>query len=114
MALIVRKNRERISPYDLLNKQMEPREFCQRWFKSTADQEQVRGYREKCVDLLAKVLKVKANTIQRWGSGLDFEGIPEQYKATLSYADIIRTIIEATNAEPELVELVVESLKSRN
>jgi hypothetical protein len=107
-----RKNK-RVSPYEVLGSRMKAREFCQRWFKSTPEEEQVRGYRERCVALLARVLRVKANTIQRWGSGLDFEEMPEQYEVTLAYADIIRELIERTQSQTDLLQEILGQLGDR-
>ena len=106
-----RNNRLRISPYEVLSQQMKAREFCRRWFKSSEEDEQVRGYREQCVVLLSKVLRVRENTIQRWGSGLDFEKMPEQYEVTLAYADIIREMIEAVSTKTDMLTLVLDKLQ---
>lgn len=106
-------NRLRLSPYEVLSLRMKAREFCQRWYKSTADEELTRGYREKCVTLLARVLRLRENTIQRWGSGLDFEKMPEQYEVTLAYADIIREMIEATYTQTDMIQSVLEQLQER-
>lgn len=106
-------NRSRLSPYEVLSLRMKAREFCQRWFKSTPEDEQERGYREKCVNLLARVLRLKENTIQRWGSGIDFEKMPENYEVTLAYADIIRGMIESTYTKTDMIQTVLEQLHER-
>ena len=108
-----RNNRVILSPYEVLSQQMKAREFCQRWFKATAEDEQERGYREKCVVLLSKVLRARENTIQRWGSGLDFERMPEQYEVTLAYADIIREMVEAVSTRTDMLSLVLDKLQDR-
>ncbi|NET37677.1 MAG: hypothetical protein F6K19_37610 [Cyanothece sp. SIO1E1] len=92
---------------------MKAKEFCQKWFKPTAEEVQARGYRERCVALLARVLKVKEGTIQRWGSGIDFENMPEQYEVTLAYADIIRDMIESTYNRTDMIHAVLEQLRER-
>lgn len=88
-----------------------PRIFCRRWFGLSAITENGRprfaeeqilamesehGYREKCIHLIAKVLKIKPNTIQRWGKGVVFDKIPvdkrEKYEIYLGYVDAIRVI----------------------
>lgn len=106
-----RNNRVRISPYEVLDQQMKAREFCRRWFKSTDEDEQTRGYRERCVVLLSKVLRVRENTIQRWGKGLEFEKMPEQYEVTLAYADIIREMLEGVSTRTDMLDLVLEKLQ---
>ena len=88
-----------------------PRIFCRRWFGLSAINENGRprftegqieameseyGYREKCINLLARLLKIKPNTIQRWGKGIAFDRIPDdklqQYEIYLGYIDAIRVI----------------------
>lgn len=108
-----RNNRVSISPYEVLNQQMKARAFCQRWFKATEEDEQIRGYREKCVVLLGKVLHVRENTIQRWGKGIDFENMPETYEVTLAYADIIREMIESVSTKTDMLDLVMDKLQHR-
>ena len=92
-------------------KGIHPRIFCRRWFglETTKENGQARyqeeqilameseyGYREQCINLLAKLLKIKPNTIQRWGKGVEFNQIaPEkliQYETYLSYIDTIRVM----------------------
>ena len=88
-----------------------PRLFCRRWFGLEATNENGRsrfttaqieamesehGYREKCINLIARLLKIKPNTIHRWGKGLSFDKIPQkklrQYEIYLGYIDAIRVI----------------------
>ncbi|NJL79844.1 MAG: hypothetical protein HC836_21905 [Richelia sp. RM2_1_2] len=88
-----------------------PRIFCRRWFDLEAlneygrprfTEEQIvaieleHGYREKCVNLLARILKIKPNTIHRWGKGVNFDKIPtdkrRRYEIYLSYVDAIRVL----------------------
>ena len=88
-----------------------PRIFCRRWFGLSAineygiprfTEEQIlaieseHGYREKCIKLLARMLKIKSNTIHRWGRGVDFDKIPidkrQKYEVYLGYIDTIRII----------------------
>lgn len=90
---------------------MHPRKFCRRWFgletltnngkpryqeKQILAMESEYGYREKCINLLARLLKIKPNTIQRWGKGVEFNRIaPDkltQYETYLSYIDTIRVM----------------------
>ena len=87
-----------------------PRIFCRRWFGLSAidkngqrfTEEQILameseyGYREKCINLLAKLLKIKPNTIHRWGKGLTFDKIPadklRRYEIYLGYIDAIKVL----------------------
>ncbi|WP_019509585.1 hypothetical protein [Pleurocapsa sp. PCC 7319] len=90
---------------------MHPRRFCRRWFgleatkkngKSRFTEGQIlameseHGYREQCINLIASLLKIKPNTIHRWGKGVAFDKIPtdkrEKYEIYLSYIDAIRVI----------------------
>ena len=88
-----------------------PRLFCRRWFGLTATNnngrprfsegqilamESEHGYREKCINLIARLLKIKPNTVHRWGKGVSFDKIPddkrEKYEIYLGYVDAIRVI----------------------
>jgi hypothetical protein len=90
-------------------KGLHPREFCRRWFRLvkvneygnpyyTEDYilaiESEHGYREKCINLIAKILRIKPNTIHRWGKGVEFDKIPTekrlQYEIYLGYVDSLR------------------------
>ncbi|MCC5668496.1 hypothetical protein LC653_32775 [Nostoc sp. CHAB 5784] len=96
---------------------LHPREFCRRWFgleqvneygkpHYTEDyilaMESEHGYREKCINLIAKILKIKPNTIHRWGKGVEFDKIPAdkrlQYEIYLGYVDSLR-VFSMTLAE---------------
>lgn len=115
-----------------LNKTLHPRIFCRRWFgledlredgrprfteSSIVAIESEHGYREKCVNLLAKILKVKPNTIQRWGKGVEFNNIPkdkrQQYETFLSYVDTLRSLTTklAVYDESLALKLIDESKK---
>ncbi|MCF2147144.1 hypothetical protein IQ276_011935 [Desmonostoc muscorum LEGE 12446] len=108
-------------------KGIHPRKFCRRWFgledlddnrqpyyteKLILAIESEHGYREKCIKLIAKVLKIKPNTVHRWGKGVEFDKIPsdkrEQYETYLSYVDSLRaiTLNIAGSNEDLLVELL--------
>ena len=110
-----------------------PRMFCRRWFGLSAINENGRprfaeeqilamesehGYREKCIHLIAKVLKIKPNTIQRWGKGVVFDKIPvdrrEKYEIYLGYVDAIRVISMSLGEldEASLLKMLQE-LKTR-
>ena len=88
-----------------------PRIFCRRWFgleaineygrprlteEQIVEMESEHGYREKCINLIARILKIKPNTIHRWGKGVAFDKIPadkrQKYETYLGYVDAIRVI----------------------
>lgn len=115
------------------NKGMHPRKFCRRWFgleyidrdgriKFTESQilamESEHGYREQCINLIAKTLKIKPNTIQRWGKGVDFDKIPSdkchQYELYLGYVDVLRvlTVSIAKYDEGLLLKILNDSSQS--
>jgi hypothetical protein len=92
---------------------LHPRIFCRRWFglddiniredgrlryreNLILAMESEYGYREKCINLLAQILKIKPNTIQRWGRGVEFDNIPkdkqQQYETFLGYVDTLRVL----------------------
>lgn len=79
---------------DDLPQQMKPRQFCRLWFNATEEDERARGYRKQCVKLLARVIGLEEDTVERWGSGIEFPGMPAQYENTLSYAMTIKRMLE--------------------
>ena len=106
-----------------------PRIFCRRWFGLSVTKEDGRprftqrqieameseyGYREKCINLLARLLKIKPNTIHRWGKGVSFDKIPadklQRYEIYLGYIDAIRVI---TTSLTELDEASLFKLLQR-
>ncbi|MBW4628254.1 MAG: hypothetical protein KME49_22760 [Brasilonema octagenarum HA4186-MV1] len=77
-----------------------PRQFCRQWFgisslpvDEIAECETESDYRRKCVKLLARVLGLKERTIRGWGSGLNFEKMPQCHRLALAYA------LQATEGE---------------
>ena len=110
-----------------------PKIFCRRWFGLSAVNENGKpcftqgqilameseyGYREKCINLIARLLKIKSNTIQRWGKGVSFEKIPaskrEKYESYLGYVDAIRIItLNLTELDEALLLKLLEQLKMR-
>lgn len=74
--------------------------------------ERARGYRAECVRLLSRILGVKPETINsKWGEGIEFERMPEQYEKTLAYANSLREIVDALGKNPELAEIIIERMK---
>jgi hypothetical protein len=90
--------------------------FCDRWFgidqlelEERERVKQERGYRARCVRVLSSVLKKPQKTVGNWGS--KFEGMPEDYRATLAYADALRIQLKA--APDELLDLFLEQRSSK-
>ncbi len=94
-----------------LPRSMKPREFCRAWFHATPTAEETRGYRRQCVKLLAEVIGLEEDTVDRWGSGLDFPGMPSQYENTLGYALTIKQMLEAAGSQRSIFEAVLEQRK---
>ncbi|MEG3841023.1 hypothetical protein [Microcoleus sp. herbarium14] len=91
---------------------MKPREFCKLWLGADEEMEAARGYRAECVRLLARILRVQTDTISsKWGSGVAFDAMPEQYEQTLAYANSLRSILDAAGNNPELSEIITDRLK---
>lgn len=99
---------------------MKPREFCREWFNVTLEEEQERGYKERCIELLAEITGVGRDAVDKWGKGekgkgLEFGGMPTQYEKTLAYAMALKRIAEAAyKGNPRVIEIVLEQLKSRS
>ena len=110
-----------------------PRIFCRRWFglstinkngrsrfteKQILAMESEHGYREKCINLIAKLLKIKPNTIHRWGKGVDFDKIPadkrHKYEIYLGYLDALRVITMSLDELDEAsLQKVLQELEIR-
>ena len=99
----------RDSGCSLLSDSMEAWEFCRRWFSATEHDQETRGYKARCNELLVKVLGVNIDAVKRWGSR--FERMPDYHKITLSYANALREVIEATGKNQELLGEVLERSK---
>jgi hypothetical protein len=114
-------------------KGIHPRIFCRRWFgledldvngrpRYTEElilaMESEHGYREKCINLIARVLKIKPNTIHRWGKRVEFDKIPsdrrEQYEMYLSYIDSLRVItLNLAGFDEDLLQKILQCLESK-
>ncbi|MDJ0744330.1 MAG: hypothetical protein QNJ32_13335 [Xenococcaceae cyanobacterium MO_167.B27] len=110
-----------------------PRIFCRRWFglstinkdgrprfteKQILAMELEHGYREKCINLIARILKVKPNTIHRWGKGVAFDKIPvdkrQKYEIYLGYVDSIRVItMSLTELDEDSLLRLLQRLENR-
>jgi len=90
---------------------MEAWDFCRRWFNATEEEQEARGYKARCNELLVKVLGVNIDAVKRWGSR--FERMPDYHKLTLSYADTLREVIEATGKQENFLVDVLERLKNK-
>ena len=110
-----------------------PRLFCRRWFglsvtnkngKPRFTEEQILemeseyGYREQCINLIARLLKIKPNTVQRWGKGVSFNKIPAdkrlKYEIYLGYIDAIRVITASmTELDEAFLLRLLQQLETR-
>ena len=110
-----------------------PRKFCRRWFglevineygrpRFTESQilamELEHGYREKCINLISRILNIKPNTIHRWGKGVSFDKIPadkqQNYEIYLGYVDSIRVITASlTELNEDLLLRLLQRLEIR-
>lgn len=101
------------SRYEIKKGAMKARQFCDRWLRPTEEEINERGYRQKCVNLLSEILGVTPNAVHRWGSGLEFEGMPAPYEKTLAYADLIRQLLESTASQTDLMDILADQLRDR-
>lgn len=106
-----RRGKGRSFTTDDLPRSMKPREFCRAWFNVTPEEEEMRGYRRQCIKLLAEVIGLEEDTVDRWGSGIDFPGMPSQYENTLGYALTIKRMLEAAGTQRSIFEAVLEQMK---
>ncbi|BAU04451.1 MULTISPECIES: hypothetical protein [Nostocales] len=78
---------------EILPKQgLEPRQFLRYCFgiaelspPELLEEETDSQYRKKCITVLCAVLGVQRPTVRKWGSDLNFDGIPNYCKASLAY-----------------------------
>ncbi len=93
----------------LYKQQINPRMFVRCWLGiENLSQEQImviekrRGYRARCVQLIAKVLALDPHSVELYGAGLDFEKMPERNKQKLAIALLARksTKQAAHNVKP--------------
>ncbi|VEP18545.1 conserved hypothetical protein [Hyella patelloides LEGE 07179] len=116
------------------NQGIHPKIFCRRWFGLEATNEYGRprfteaqilaiesehGYREKCINLIARLLKIKPNTIHRWGKGVSFDKIPadkqQKYEIYLGYVDSIRIMTtNLTELDEVLLFKLLQQLEKKN
>jgi hypothetical protein len=71
---------------------LEPRQFLRHCFgiaelspPELLEEETDSQYRKKCITVLCAVLGVQRPTVRKWGSDLNFDGIPNYCKVSLAY-----------------------------
>ncbi len=71
---------------------LEPRQFLRHCFdiaeltpRELLEEETDSQYRKKCITVLCAVLGVQRPTVRKWGSDLNFNGIPNYSKVSLAY-----------------------------
>ncbi len=76
----------------LPNQGLEPRQFLRYCFgiaelspPELLEEETDSQYRKKCITVLCAVLGVQRPTVRKWGSDLNFDGIPNYCKVSLAY-----------------------------
>lgn len=90
---------------------MEAWDFCRLWFDATAEEENARGYKTRCNELLTKILGVNIDAVKRWGTR--FERMPEHHKLSLSYANTLREMIEAAGKNEEFLGEVLKRIQRK-
>lgn len=95
---------------------LEPRQFLRYCFGLASlsppellEEETDSQYRKKCITVLCAVLGVQRPTVRKWGSDLNFDGIPNYCKVSLAYihaAEIIpnqlKSILRGEYKAPEV------------
>lgn len=107
---------------------MKARRFIRRYYglesldqfgRRKFDEEQIleiessRGYRQQAINILAEILRLKTDSVNKWGEGCDFAKIPigkkSHYEATLLYFDTIRILTSILEHLPS--EVLVRTLR---
>ena len=77
---------------NLPKESLEPRQFLRHCFgmaelspPELLEEETDWQYRKKCITVLCAVLGVQRPTVRKWGSDLNFDGIPNYCKVSLAY-----------------------------
>ncbi len=100
----------------LPKERLEPRQFLRHCFgiaelspPELLEEETDSQYRKKCITVLCAVLGVQRPTVRKWGSDLNFDGIPNYCKVSLAYihaAEIIpnqlKSILRGEYSAPEV------------
>jgi hypothetical protein len=101
---------------NLPKQSLEPRQFLRHCFgiaelspKELLEEETDSQYRRKCITVLCAVFDLQRPTVRKWGSDLNFEGMPNYCKVALAYihaAEIVptqlRTILEGEYNAPKV------------
>jgi hypothetical protein len=76
----------------LPNQGLEPRQFLRHCFgiaeltpAELLEEETDSQYRKKCITVLCAIFDIQRPTVRKWGSDLNFEGMPNYCKITLAY-----------------------------
>jgi hypothetical protein len=76
----------------LPNQGLEPRQFLRYCFgiadlspEELLEEETDSQYRKKCITVLCAIFDVQRPTVRKWGSDLNFEGMPNYCKIALAY-----------------------------
>jgi hypothetical protein len=71
---------------------LEPRQFLRHCFdiaeltpEQLLEEETGSQYRKKCITVLCAIFDVQRPTVRKWGSDLNFDGIPNYCKVSLAY-----------------------------
>ncbi|BAZ40523.1 hypothetical protein NIES4101_64840 [Calothrix sp. NIES-4101] len=76
----------------LPNQGLEPRQFLRHCFgiadltpAELLEEETDSQYRKKCITVLCAIFDIQRATVRKWGSDLNFDGMPNYCKITLAY-----------------------------
>ncbi|PAX45805.1 hypothetical protein [Brunnivagina elsteri] len=106
--------------YNLLkylpDRELEPRQFLRHCFgiaeltpAELLEEETDSQYRKKCITILCAIFDIQRATVRKWGSDLNFEGMPNYCKIALAYIDTaeimprqIKNILKGEYNPPEV------------
>lgn len=76
----------------LPNQGLEPRQFLRYCFgiaelgaESLLEEETDSQYRKKCISVLSCIFNIERATVRKWGTDLNFDGMPNYCKIALAY-----------------------------
>ena len=92
----------------LPNQGLEPRQFLRYCFgiaelgaESLLEEETDSQYRKKCISVLSCIFDIERATVRKWGTDLNFEGMPNYCKIALAY--FFTTGIKSNTVESILI-----------
>ncbi|NEO33903.1 MAG: hypothetical protein F6K36_26510 [Symploca sp. SIO3C6] len=87
-----------------VREEISPEQFCLEWFglhklphPERIKEQNSRGYRKRCIELLCEVLGKSFSTVNHWGSGTSFSKFPPEYRSRLAQVLLYKQVKELSS-----------------